>query len=318
MKKFFLSLFIGIVVVFALARVYYALTDDFRLSNISYELPYNEEWQTPLPEGEQREALEGILSQKFTYLGKGAQSYAFGSQDGKYVLKFFKFKHIRPTFLINMLPPFSPFKEMKEQKINKKAGKVYGIFKSYKIAYDHDKDNTQLIYIHLNKTKDLDLSATIVDKLGLNYHLDLDDVVFILQKRGVTLRDKLALSLNQGNVAQAAIDIRAILAMYLSEYKNGIYDRDHGVPQNSGFIADVPFHLDPGKFSFGDEFKDPNFYERDITWVALKIKFWLDKSFPNDEPPLTVDMQTYLSEQFKRPVNLKASQMQLEKDLGRL
>ncbi|MBS0605157.1 MAG: hypothetical protein JSS60_09020 [Verrucomicrobia bacterium] len=48
------------------------------------------EWGLPaLTEDEQRE-VDRILTQKFTYLARGSQAFAFISEDGKYVLKLFK------------------------------------------------------------------------------------------------------------------------------------------------------------------------------------------------------------------------------------
>lgn len=312
--KYALSLCLGVLAIFFLARLYYFLTDDFRHTNITYELPFNPEWETPLPDAQEREQLKAILEQPFTYLGKGAQVYAFGSEDGKYVLKFFKFKHIRPSFLIEWLPPI----EFKQATIEKKKRKVYNVFKGYKIAFERDRIHTGLEYIHLNKTTNLHLTAHLVDKIGRQHTLNLDDTVFILQKRGVTLRTQLANDLNQQQRQAAEKHIYDLLAMYLQEYKKGIFDRDHGVPQNSGFIGETPFHLDVGKFSYSEAFKNPEFYEKDLVWVTLKIKIWLEKNYPQEAPHLVHFMQTTLSDWFQRPIDLKTAQRSLEQELGRL
>ena len=82
---------------FGIARLYYRLTDDFRLANITYELPFKPSWKVPSLTKEEYSRLAQITNQKFTYIGKGAQCYAFASEDGEYVLKFFKFKHLKPN-----------------------------------------------------------------------------------------------------------------------------------------------------------------------------------------------------------------------------
>lgn len=309
MKRFWIGLILLAIILFGFARLYYYLTDDFRVSNMTYDLPYNKEWATPAPTVEEKDHLKHILDQPFHYIGKGAQVYAFGSEDGQYVIKFFKFKHIRPSIWVDMLPSIPPFKAYKEDKKLKKAGKVFKVFNGYKLAFDHDKENTQLIYIHLNKTDDLKLNVTIVDKIGFERNLHLDDVIFILQRRGVTLRTKLTEDFERGDILAAQKHVIDILAMYLSEYKIGIYDRDHGVAQNTGFIGDKPFHLDVGKFSYGEEFKNPEFYQPDLIWVAAKIKKWIYENFPAYEQAMTQAMEIYLSEQFKFPVDLTQAQM---------
>lgn len=293
---------IFLIFIFILARLYYFVTDDFRLSNISYDLPYNPEWSSePLTA-----AFIPILQQPFSYLGKGAQVYAFESQDKKYVLKFFKFKHIRPSLFIEWLPPIGPLEAFKKQKSEKKANKVRNIFRGYKIAYDRDRNYSGLLYIHLNKSSDINLQATLIDKIGLKHLVNLDDTVFILQKRGETFRSRLAKDLARGDLARAETHIHQILNMYLDEYANGVFDRDHGVMQNSGFIDEEPFHLDVGKFSSADSSQNIEFYEKDLIWVALKIKFWLQKNYPQHANALTDSLNAFLSQKFAHLIDLRS------------
>src|SRR5205085_10468413 len=93
LKKWIYALF-AILIIFGLSRLYYRLTDDFRIANITYDLPFTPPWKVPHLTLDEYKNLEKILSQTFSYIGKGAQCYAFKSEDGKFVLKFFKFKHL--------------------------------------------------------------------------------------------------------------------------------------------------------------------------------------------------------------------------------
>src|SRR5688572_10653905 len=108
MRKFFIGILI-ILAAFALIRGYYFLTDDFRIGNIIYPMDKREEWIFNESTDEEFK-ISQILNQEYTYIGKGAQCYAFGSQDGKYVLKFFKFKHLKPSYLISLIPEIGPLK----------------------------------------------------------------------------------------------------------------------------------------------------------------------------------------------------------------
>lgn len=48
------------------------------------------DWELPPLTFEEQQEVERILSQKFTYLARGSQAFAFISEDGKYILKLFK------------------------------------------------------------------------------------------------------------------------------------------------------------------------------------------------------------------------------------
>src|SRR5947199_6221017 len=103
-KRLFLSISLLLLIGLSIKGIL-RITDDFRLSGITHEMSIKDDWKIdPLNENE-KARLRQIFAQKFTYLGKGAQSYAFVSHDNQYVLKFFKFKHLRPNFLLNMVPP---------------------------------------------------------------------------------------------------------------------------------------------------------------------------------------------------------------------
>lgn len=301
-KSFFMSLrfkkigcFLFIVLcLFALARLYYRLTDDFRLANIHYRLPFEIPWQaSPLTEEEHRQ-LTDIFDQKYSYVGKGAQCYAFVSKDGQYVLKFFKFKHLKPNFLIETLPSIPPFKKYKESCIERKKRKLIGVFNGYDLAFRENRQISELIYLHLLPSQNLHLTATVIDKLGWERKINLDDVVFLVQKKGETLRTRLRHLLKQHQLEKAKQTMGKILDMYMSEYKRGIYDHDHGVMHNTGFIGEQPFHLDVGKLNHDVRMKEVEFYKADLAHVIWKMDAWIKGSFPEYYSEFT----SFLSQQY--------------------
>lgn len=299
MRRFFWIVLI-LALVFALVRIYFRATDDFRISNITYDLPYHSEWEIPVLTPDEKAQLKTILSQNFSYLGKGAQSYAFASEDQKYVLKFFKFKHLKPSWYVDILPDIPPFSEYKKKLAARKERKLIGAFSGYKIAYDIDRPESGLIYIQLNPSHEY-LPVTLIDKIGLKRNVDLGSVVFILQEKGVTLRVALAQLLDEGNIALAKQRIGQIFNLYLSEYRKGIYDHDHGVLQNSGFIGDRVIHLDVGKIHKDEKISQPQFYHEDLILVANKIKTWLCKNYPVQCPEMIKDMEEKLTHIFGSP-----------------
>ncbi|MBA2727519.1 MAG: hypothetical protein H0U49_05020, partial [Parachlamydiaceae bacterium] len=181
-KKIVCGLVIAALALFAGVRLYYSLTDDFRLANIRYDTPNRSEWQVPDQSAAEITHLNKILSQHFTYIGKGAQSYAFGSEDGKYVIKFFKFKHLRPSFWLDLLPPIFGLDNYKDKQYQRKERKLEGVFSGYRLAYLRHREDSGLLFIHLNHSENLFPPMTVIDKMGWHHSIPLDGVVFILQE----------------------------------------------------------------------------------------------------------------------------------------
>lgn len=276
-NKWLLALVLALTA-FGGIRLYYNLTDDFKLSNISDSLPPKAEWDFALTPAIENE-LDAVSKQSFSYIGKGAQVYAFASADGKYVLKFFKFKHLRPSLFISLLPPIGPLKPFKEQNILRKERKLQGVFDGHANAYKYDRDHSGLIYVHLNLSHNLHKQVTLIDKIGRKHVVDLDSTVFVLQRKGETMRTVLSELLDKGEVALAVQRAESILEMYRDEYKRFVYDRDHGISHNTGFIEDKPFHLDVGKFSYDPELSQ-EFADADLAHAARKIREWVSLNYP--------------------------------------
>lgn len=265
-----------VVLSFGAARLYYRLTDDFRIANISYPLPHRQEWEvTPLVLSEQQHIAE-ILQQSYFYIGKGAQSYAFVSQDGLYVLKFFKFKHLRPADWLSWLPPLESVKKYQHKQQIRKQRKLEGVFAGYRTAYELHRTDSGLLFIHLNTTENSYPIVTLFDKMGRRHKIALDEFPFILQYKVVTVRQVFEDLLKQGNVAEVKEAIDRIFALYCSEYDKGIVDHDHGVMRNIGFAGKKPIHLDVGKMHQEDDILKKSNQVKDLAIVAQRMKNWLD------------------------------------------
>lgn len=280
-------LLLAALVVVGGLELYFSLTDDFRLANISYKLPFKAPWKSEKLSTEDAKALDALLKQKFSYIGKGAQCYAFGSEDGNYVLKFFKFKHLKPNWLMQLMPNSAG----KEAYLREKERKLRLVFDAYDLAYREDRQNVGLLYLHLTPMEGFTQHATVLDKMGFERDIDLNSTVFLIQKRGVTLRARLGELLKQNQVVQAQEAIDQILSMYIDEYQRGIYDRDHGVMVNAGFVGSQPFHLDAGKFAKVDAIQSPAIYADDLELILWKIKEWVGETYPHYKSDLSHFME---------------------------
>lgn len=281
---------------YGLTRVYFKITDDFRYSNISYQIPYRSEWAIADLTNEQAQQIKEILNQNYYYIGKGAQSYAFSSEDNRYVLKFFKYKHLKPSFLINLLPNISLFQNLKNNEELKKEIKLKSVFDGYHLAYTRHKEESGLIHIHLNTNTTPSIVTQIEDKMGLKHSIDLDSLAFVLQEKAKTTRTVLTELLRSKNIEGAKLKIRKIFDLYLSEYNKGIYDRDHGVMHNTGFVGDKPIHLDVGKFTEDANIKKLENFKEDLQKVINKFPIWLKNNFPENYTEIMQDINFKVSE----------------------
>ena len=94
-KRLFISCALFSLTLFASLFLYVNFikrTKGFCLKKIVSYHEYHPKWDIGPLTSEQESLLNEISSQTFRYLGSGKECYAFESEDGKLVLKFFKQK----------------------------------------------------------------------------------------------------------------------------------------------------------------------------------------------------------------------------------
>lgn len=298
-KRIFFSLALLLLIGVSI-KAYLRITDDFRLSGITHEMPVKNEWKIAPLSNLEKENLNKIFRQKFTYIGKGAQSYAFVSSDEQFVLKFFKFKHLRPNFLLSIVPPVGPLHNWKEEKVKRKEEKLNNVFNGYRLAWEVHRQSAGLVYIHLNKTDDLNQTVQLKDKIGFNWIVDLDSVNFVLQKRADTSRKVIYGLLQEGKVEEAKKRICKIFNLYLEEYNKEIFDHDHGVMHNTGFVGDDPIHLDVGKLYKDPKIKEPENAFLDIVKIGWKIDQAVLVNFPEYSQDIRKHIESYIENAYNR------------------
>lgn len=294
-----------LVAIFCLMRLYFMLTDDFRLANITNDMPFQKEWEIPDLTAAEKQNIQGILAQRFSYIGKGSQCYAFVSDDGGYVIKFFKFKHLRPNWFVEMLPRIPPFSTYRNKQAMRKLRKLYGVFEGYRLAYEEHKGDSGLIFVHLNKTKNVFGNVTLIDKLGLERNIHLDDVVFVIQEKTMTTRKVIEDALKNGDIDTVKLRLGQIVDLYLKEYNKGIFDKDHGVLHNTGFVGEKPIHLDVGKLVQCGRIKQQKVYEPDLVMMAERAAKWIKASYPKQYPEIARHLEDKLSQSFGHQFKFK-------------
>ncbi len=278
-KRMTIVLWLGLLfglVSFTVVRIYFLLTDDFRLAHLAYEVPDSPEQKIPFSSNPH--LLDALLQKEpYTYIGKGAQSYVFLSPDQQHVLKCFKFKHLRPAHWSSILSFTSLFKEFREEAEARRQKKLSRLFKGYRLAYETIPEESGLLFLQLSPSHQRQL-IIIKDKLGFSRELDLGEVCFIIQKKGETLASTLNRLLAASQVEEAEKRIEQILSLYHKEHALGVYDSDRNLLNNVGFAGDALLHLDVGSLEQKTLLQDS---EAELAIAREQIIHWLKVHHPH-------------------------------------
>jgi hypothetical protein len=282
-KKGFLRLcWLGLftVLLYGLGRLYFHLTGGFTLDNISSNFSYQSHLEIRPLTFSEKAVLNQALDQPYHYLGKGCQSYVFLSDDGQYVIKFFKYQRFRLQPWLVYFPPLPAIVKYREEKLEKKKQKLQGFLQSWKVAFENLKDETGLVFVHLNKTNTLNKQLTIFDKVGRCHVVDLDQMEFCVQHRAEMLCLTLLQFKEQGNLEESKTLITSLLNLIISEYHRGLADNDHALMQNTGVAQGQPIHIDVGQFVKNEQVKNPAIYHQELVTKTYKFKLWLKEFYP--------------------------------------
>jgi len=198
-----------------------------------------------------REKLQGVLSGEgesigfdiagpLTYLGNGNEAIAFLTPDKNYVIKFFFKRGIAKEYR------FKPVRRLKQLFIRqeKKDRGVEGIVR-YEKAFELLPQETGLIAIHLKKSKDTLPHCTLIDYLGKKHEVDLNELAFVVQKKGDILYDRYRVT------TEMRTDFRELF--------NVITDKGFRIrssiffPYNYAFCEGKTILIDLGKLEFAPE-----------------------------------------------------------------
>lgn len=293
-------LFVAFGVFYGFSILYYQATEGFALKHIRSDFSFDVRWQTRTLSETEENLSDHILSQKFSYLGKGCQSYVFESEDGKYVLKFFKYQRLKEREWLKKFS-FIPFIDAYQLKKNRrKCAKREGVFKSWKLAFDHLSQETGVVYVHLNKSDHLRRTVHIVDKVGVSYFLSMDDYEFMIQKKAQMLCDEIDASLKHNNINYVNNLLKTLIDQVLSEYRRGFADNDHALMQNTGVFEGEPIHVDVGQFVQNDQVKNPTFYLQELYTKTYKFRLWLREKHPNLCDAFEEHLESVIGEDFSK------------------
>lgn len=253
-------------------------TKGFSYPKIHSHHPYDPRWDFGPPNQAQEKLLDQIAAQPFTLLGSGKECYAFVSEDGEIVVKFFKQKHMKTRYLINYLPLSKSLKAPHQEILNRHQARRNTLYQSYQIAYERLQEETGVLYLHLTKTTFLKRAIHLQTKKGKRLTLKLDDMEFMVQKRATPIFDEINAHPEQGEAI-----ITSIIELIKSRKGKGIGDHDINCERNLGLYEGKAFQIDVGEFY--PTVPTPVTQE-ELQEATLDLRFFLEKNHPHLIPSL--------------------------------
>jgi hypothetical protein len=284
--KWFLGSAIVVLLCIGLQRFCYKRTGGFAFYKICSALQTDPRWEIPPLSSKERETLEHIFERPFYYLGKGAQAYVFASEEGNHVIKFCRFDHLRPPlWWISSILPFA-WERARLERLVHKRGRLEQELDSYKIAFTDMKEETGLIYIHLNKGSEWKRKITLYDKGGVSHSVDLDQMEFLVQKKASLVYPTLAQLMQEGNETLARSHIASLIDLLRSRCTLGIFDKDPDLITNFGFIQGKAVQIDVGRFLLREEMQTPLEIHEELVRITRRFRNWLEEEYPSLAPYL--------------------------------
>jgi hypothetical protein len=254
--------------------------DGFALYKIQSSPLYESRWDINYTQEDLQLAQEA-LKQKYRYLGHGFQCYAFVSEDDKYVLKFFRHQRLRLPDFVNQIPSFPIFEQWRKTKRLSLARRKDYLLRSCKTSWTLAKDQTQLLMVHLNLTKALFPTITIIDPLSQSHTIPLDNYQFMLQRKALQIKPTIAALMKAQDLDGAKARLDQIFDLFVFCAHKGIQDTDGALirKNNLGFFNDKAIYIDGGKLQPRAYPITKKAFKRDLKRLYLLEK-WITLEYP--------------------------------------
>jgi hypothetical protein len=266
-NKIFILLTCAIVLI-ALIFTAYKRTDGFSLSIVQEAKNFSNRNIDNLDE------INNILDQPFRYLARGRQSFVFVSKDDKYVIKFLNNRRYEVGLLKYNFIKSNYIKRHFEKRIIRLSEDI----KAMDLAYENFKDQAALVYVHPFKTHFFKKKFVFYDKLNRKNEVDLNEVIFILQKKA---NDVFYIAFKKADDKLKDHFILDYLNVIEKRARSLVIDSDLDRRySNYAVINDKVITIDIGRTYFDDKLNQPYFFNKEIIRSTKTLRRYLVKNYP--------------------------------------
>lgn len=213
-----------------------------------------------------------ILSQPFHYFGRGAQCYAFESEDREYILKVFQENR--------EVTPFLAWKKMFKKKPSRPRHVIKGIdFEACLTAYHLAREETALLYIHVVPTQNIFPKVSVRATLGRRFSFLLDSCVFVLQKKVDPFRETLLRASQNGELPIYLMEFFSLIEQRVAK---GIYNKDPAIASNFGFLGKKAIELDFGRYVEHPDYLRSSFQTIEKEKFIISLRKFIKREMPQE------------------------------------
>lgn len=269
MKKAFYFL-LSLCLTLGLLKVYDKAVDGFYPSRIK---PIG---NTPFSfTSDLSEESKKAMQQPYYYLASGSQSFVFVSEDGKYVLKFFKNYRWKKPWYFSFLPLKNSYKE---KVLKKREEGFLSTCQSSLYSYEEMKEETGLLFLQI-EASNLDY-ISLKDRLHISHKVALEGLSFALQYKAIGIKETLLKYRKDHDTEKAETLIDNLFTFVLKRKEKGLTDKDPNFLNNFGIYKGNILNVDIGGF-----IKDPNkdmqyFFTKELLKSKKVILPWIAKHYP--------------------------------------
>jgi hypothetical protein len=197
-----------------------------------------------------------FCQQNLYWIGRGAHAYVFETKDCCHVVKF--------------LPLRTRPKQLREMAL------------SSQLAFDSLRQETGLVYLHLNRTVRVARGILLTDFYGQQHRIDGDNTRFIVQKKASPLIPTLAALILEGKIEEAKTRIDQVIDLLQTVAEKKISDGGdlYSLTDVIGFTQERAIYMDTWTF-FKAPFIEVNARMKYELFGRLNpLKKWLDIASP--------------------------------------
>jgi hypothetical protein len=282
-----IKLFLSLLAIYGTARACHHATQGFSLSKIEGNLSSQNLDETDLP--------PPGMKQKFYFLGKGKQSFAFVSEDGQTVLKLFNNRYAKKIELFSHLSHFPLIKNWAEERLHYFKSKRVKTEESYSLALDQMQEQTAILYLHLHLTQNLPRELILVDPLNISHSIDPNTVGFLLQKKATLVYPALKHYVATKDREGAQEAIASLVKLFFWKREHAIADNDPLIRANYGFRGTTAIQIDVGPLSIRGQKQDIKEFSTEVRKITSGLREWLAQNAPELTATLDKELEYQLS-----------------------
>jgi len=251
----------------------------FHPSTIESRFEPRSEWEVELSPFHDR-FFYVVSQQPLYWLGRGMQVLVFVTQDQKYVVKFFQLNRLRTPSSRGFFRDLFA-KETKEKQQSRIRHREE-IFSSSKICFEELQDETGIVYVHLNRTRDKIKGVKLIDRYGQSHRIRGDHASFVVQKRADYVIPTLTKLVEAGQLEEAKSRIQQIFDLLLTLAQKGFVDGDDALVRNNnvGFTDDRAIYIDTGHLFRVDNLDILARMKYEFTVRLEPLESWLQVLYP--------------------------------------